>query len=245
MTVTAASTATSTASRPGLPPGPKGAPLLGLALQVLRDPLATLMRVAREYGDIVCIPVFRHYRILLNHPDYIEQVCIVQHAKFHKSTLTKDVTQRLLGQGLLISEGDFWRRQRRLAQPAFHRTRIAEYGTTMVECAGTHMRRWQDGEAQRHRRGDDGDDAGHRCADAFWHDAEREGGRSWQVAGISDAVFDAQGAFADQSAGELAHADEIAGRNARRNFWIRWCTGSSRSGKRRETQIRTTICWRC
>src|SRR6202521_1638024 len=148
MTVTVASTAASVASRPGLPPGPKGAPLLGLALNVLRDPLATLMRVARQYGDIVCIPVFRHYRILLNHPDYIEQVCIVQKAKFYKSTLTKDVTQRLLGQGLLISEGDFWRRQRRLAQPAFHRTRIAEYAATMVECANTHMRRWRDGEVR-------------------------------------------------------------------------------------------------
>src|SRR5580658_1317891 len=148
MTVTAASTAASAAKLPGLPPGPRGTPLLGLALHVLRDPLATLMRVAREYGDIVCIPVFRHYRILLNHPDYIEQLCIVQQAKFHKSTLTKDVTQRLLGQGLLISEGDFWRRQRRLAQPAFHRTRITEYGTTMVECANTHMRRWHDGEVR-------------------------------------------------------------------------------------------------
>src|SRR6202041_2179456 len=146
MTVTVASTAASVASRPGLPPGPKGAPLLGLALNVLRDPLATLMGVARQYGDIVCIPVFRHYRILLNHPDYIEQVCIVQQAKFYKSTLTKDVTQRLLGQGLLISEGDFWRRQRRLAQPAVHRTRIAEYGTTMGGCANMHMRRWYDGE---------------------------------------------------------------------------------------------------
>src|ERR1700691_2842510 len=148
MTVTVASTAASVASRPGLPPGPKGAPLLGLALNVLRDPLATLMRVARQYGDIVCIPVFRHYRILLNHPDYIEQVCIVQQAKFYKSTLTKDVTQRLLGQGLLISEGDFWRRQRRLAQPAFHRTRITEYGATMVECANMHMRKWRDGEVR-------------------------------------------------------------------------------------------------
>src|ERR1700678_568395 len=144
MTVTVASTAASVASRPGLPPGPKGAPLLGLALNVLRDPLATLMRVARQYGDIVCIPVFRHYRILLNHPDYIEQVCIVQHAKFHKSTLTKDVTERLLGQGLLISEGDFWRRQRRLAQPAFHRSRITEYGATMVECADRHSKTWRD-----------------------------------------------------------------------------------------------------
>ena len=128
-----------------LPPGPRGAPMLGLALQVLRDPLATLMRLA-QYGDIVCIRVFKQYRILLNLPEYVEQVTIVQHAKFHKSTLTKDVTERLLGQGLLISEGDFWRRQRRLAQPAFHRSRIAEYGATMVECADMHSKTWRDGE---------------------------------------------------------------------------------------------------
>ena len=128
-----------------LPPGPRGTPVLGLALQVLRDPLATLMRLAK-YGDIVCIRVFKQYRILLNLPEYVEQVTIVQQAKFHKSTLTKDVTERLLGQGLLISEGDFWRRQRRLAQPAFHRSRIAEYGATMVECADTHSKAWRDGE---------------------------------------------------------------------------------------------------
>jgi cytochrome P450 len=127
-----------------LPPGPKGAPVFGLAFQVLRDPLATLARLAREYGDIVCIRVFRQYRILLNLPEYIEQVTIVQQAKFHKSTLTKDVTERLLGQGLLISEGDFWRRQRRLAQPAFHRSRITEYGATMVECADRHSKTWRD-----------------------------------------------------------------------------------------------------
>src|ERR1700723_2761790 len=123
-----------------LPPGPRGTPMLGLALQVLRDPLATLTRLAK-YGDIVCIRVFKQYRILLNLPEYVEQVTIVQHAKFHKSTLTKDVTERLLGQGLLISEGDFWRRQRRLAQPAFHRSRI-------VECADKHSSAWRDGEVR-------------------------------------------------------------------------------------------------
>ncbi|MGA7626004.1 MAG: cytochrome P450 [Candidatus Acidiferrales bacterium] len=129
-----------------LPPGPKGLPLLGLALQVMRDPLETLRRLAREYGDIVCIPVLNHHRILLNHPDLIEQVCVVQQAKFHKSTLTKNVTERLLGQGLLISEGDFWRRQRRLAQPAFHRARVNEYAATMVERAEVRMREWRDGQ---------------------------------------------------------------------------------------------------
>src|SRR5271167_2326556 len=131
-----------------VPPGPKGLPVLGMALDLLRDPLTLMRSVAKEYGDVVRIPVVLQSRILVNHPDYVQQVLLFQQAKFHKSTLTKETTGRLLGQGLLISEGDFWRRQRRLAQPAFHRTRIAEYGSTMVECANMHMRRWHDGEVR-------------------------------------------------------------------------------------------------
>src|SRR5271168_1162332 len=129
-----------------VPPGPRGLPLLGMALQVLRDPLGTLQRIAREYGDIVRIPIVSDSRIFLNHPDYIEQVTVVQQSKFHKSTLTKDVVGRLLGEGLLVSEGDFWRRQRRLAQPAFQRSRINEYAATMIESAEAHARTWGDSE---------------------------------------------------------------------------------------------------
>ena len=119
---------------------------MGMALQVLHDPLGTLQRLAREYGDIVRIPIVSDSRILLNHPAYIEQVTIIQQNKFHKSKLTKDVTGRLLGEGLLISEGDFWRRQRRLAQPAFQRNRINEYAATMVESAEAHTLSWRDSE---------------------------------------------------------------------------------------------------
>ena len=129
-----------------VPPGPTGLPLLGMALQVMRDPLGTLLRIAREYGDIVTIPVVSTTRTMLNLPEYIEQVTVVQQSKFHKSTLTKDVVGRLLGEGLLVSEGDFWRRQRRLAQPAFQRSRINEYAATMIESAEAHARTWSDGQ---------------------------------------------------------------------------------------------------
>jgi cytochrome P450 len=129
-----------------VPPGPRGLPLLGMALQVLHDPLGTLQRISREYGDIVRIPIVSDSRIFLNHPNYIEQVTVIQQSKFHKSKLTKDVTERLLGEGLLISEGDFWRRQRRLAQPAFQRNRINEYAATMVESAEAHSQKWLDSE---------------------------------------------------------------------------------------------------
>ena len=129
-----------------VPPGPKGWPLVGVSLDILRDPLALMRRMAREYGDIVRLPVALGDRILLNHPDWIEQVLVVQQGKFYKSDLTKRVTGRLLGQGLLISEGEFWRRQRRLAQPAFHRSRINEYAATMAEVAEAHIREWREGE---------------------------------------------------------------------------------------------------
>ena len=130
------------------PPGPKGLPILGLALAVRSDPLGTLQRLAREYGDVVSMPVMRMSRVLVNRPDYIQQLLILDHAKLHKSTLTKLVVGPLLGQGLLISEGDFWRRQRRLAQPAFHRSRTNEYSPVMVECALERMRNWRGGETR-------------------------------------------------------------------------------------------------
>jgi cytochrome P450 len=130
------------------PPGPKGLPILGLALDVRNDALGTLQQLARKYGDIVSMPVLRMNRILLNRPDYIQQLLILDHAKLHKSMLTKLVIGPLLGQGLLISEGDFWRRQRRLAQPAFHRSRTNEYSPVMVDCALERMQHWQAGETR-------------------------------------------------------------------------------------------------
>lgn len=129
-----------------IPPGPKGLPILGAALDLRDSPLDSMRRMAREYGDIVRFTVMNRERILLNHPDLIYQVLVIQHSKFHKSELTRRITARMLGQGLLISEGDFWRRQRRLVQPAFHRGRVNDYASTMRELAEAHIRDWRDGD---------------------------------------------------------------------------------------------------
>lgn len=130
------------------PPGPRGLPIFGMALEVRKDPLGMLLRMARTYGDIVSIPVMGQTRILVSRPDYVEQVMLFQHAKFHKSELTRKAVGPLLGQGLLTSEGDFWRRQRRLAQPAFHRSRTNAYSPTMLECTRSQAARWRDGETR-------------------------------------------------------------------------------------------------
>ncbi|HKV05252.1 MAG TPA: cytochrome P450 [Candidatus Acidoferrales bacterium] len=129
-----------------VPPGPKGLPLVGVAFDLRKDPLAGMRRMTREFGDIVRFHVMMQERILLNRPDWINQVLVIQHAKFHKSELTRRITARMLGQGLLTSEGEFWRRQRRLAQPAFHRGRINEYAATMLEITEAHIREWRGGE---------------------------------------------------------------------------------------------------
>ncbi|MDE3110308.1 MAG: cytochrome P450 [Acidobacteriota bacterium] len=129
-----------------IPPGPKGLPIAGSAFDLRDDPLNSMRRMALDYGDVVRFEVMKRERILLNHPELIYQVLVLQHAKFHKSELTRRITGRMLGQGLLISEGDFWRRQRRLVQPAFHRARLNGYAATMLELTEAHIRDWRDGD---------------------------------------------------------------------------------------------------
>jgi len=82
---------------------------------------------------------------LINHPDYIKEVLVTNNQNFIKG-LALQRAKRLLGEGLLTSEGEFHRRQRRLAQPAFHRQRIASYSTVMTNYAAAASARWHDGE---------------------------------------------------------------------------------------------------
>lgn len=111
-----------------------------------RDLLQMLTALANEYGDVVLLKLPVGHRILLNHPSDIERVLVLEQNKFQKSTFTRRATERLLGNGLLTSEGQLWRRQRRLAQPAFQRARVAEYAQTMVDLTLAHISSWRDGE---------------------------------------------------------------------------------------------------
>ena len=97
-----------------------------------RDPLAFLTRLSREYGDVVRFrlgPVELH---LLNRPDFIRDLLVTDAATFHKGR-GLERAKRLLGEGLLTSEDPVHLRQRRMIQPAFHRSRINEYAKAMIE----------------------------------------------------------------------------------------------------------------
>src|SRR4029078_7011621 len=76
---------------------------------------------------------------------YIRDVLVTNNRNFIKSRGLQ-MAKRFLGEGLLTSEGDFHRRQRRLAQPAFHKQRINSYSGVMAEYAARTRDRWQDGE---------------------------------------------------------------------------------------------------
>src|ERR1700686_4641519 len=109
------------------------------------DPLKYFTGIIREYGDVVGLRIFNFRILLINHPDHIEDVLVNHPRKFIKGRVLQ-ANKRVFGRGLLTSEGDFWLRQRRLAQPAFHRARIAGYASTMVEYTERLLHEWQDGE---------------------------------------------------------------------------------------------------
>ena len=89
-----------------------------------RDPLAFFTKIARDYGDVSQLRLLNFRTLFINHPDDIEDVLVNKARKFEKGRVMK-ANMRLFGEGLLTSEGDFWLRQRRLTQPAFHRARVA------------------------------------------------------------------------------------------------------------------------
>jgi cytochrome P450 len=110
-----------------------------------RDPLTLLSGLAREYGDVARFRAGPQSVYLLSHPDHVRDLLVTNNALFRKGRALQRA-KRLLGEGLLTSEGEFHRRQRRLAQPAFHRQKVNDYGRVMVEYAEAASARWRDGE---------------------------------------------------------------------------------------------------
>jgi cytochrome P450 len=128
-----------------LPRGPKGRPLVGVLPQMRRRPLQFMTECARTYGDALQVKIAHLQACLFSHPDLVEEVLVTQNRKFIKPQLLKQASE-VLGNGLLTSDGDFWLRQRRLAQPAFHRDRIANYAHLMADFSDQMTDRWRDGQ---------------------------------------------------------------------------------------------------
>jgi cytochrome P450 len=111
------------------------------------DRLGFFTSTARDFGDVVPLRFGPFRYLLVSHPELIERVLVTDNKSFRKSREVR-MPRLTLGNGLLTSEGDFWLRQRRLAQPAFHRAQVAGYAATMVEAAERAAATWSDGETR-------------------------------------------------------------------------------------------------
>ena len=117
-------------SKPNQPPSPKAGIFGGHFLKFRRRPTEFLQEAA-ELGDVTRFKLGGQFAFFLNHPDLIRDLLVVNAHKFIKGRALQR-SKRLLGEGLLTSEGEAHLRQRRMIQPAFHRQRIAEYAKAMV-----------------------------------------------------------------------------------------------------------------
>lgn len=109
----------------------RGLPLLGNTLAFLRNPLTTLHTLQRQNNRMVHLRIGGRHQYLVFSPEDSKHVLQENHRNYGRSPAF-EVLKIFLGDGLLTSDGDFWRRQRRLVQPAFHRQKLAALAQTMI-----------------------------------------------------------------------------------------------------------------
>ena len=105
------------------------------------DPIDYLLASFRTFGDVVCIRAVPFRSLFLAHPEHIKHV-LQDNARNYVKGIVIAKMKVVIGEGLFTSEGDFWRRQRRLSQPAFHRDRLAGFATAMTETTAAMLDRW-------------------------------------------------------------------------------------------------------
>lgn len=130
------------------PTGPKGHLLMGVLPRVRRDTLGFLAEVPRLYGPVARYRLGPLQSYLVTHPDGVKRVLQDHVANYTKDHVSYSMVRWIAGNGLVTSQGDFWLRQRRLAQPAFHRQRIGAMAGLMTQATNELLERWTNVSAQ-------------------------------------------------------------------------------------------------
>lgn len=130
------------------PPGPAGHILFGTLREFQASPLGYMHELAQSYGGAVRFPFIpKLYGYLFTDPDANQHILQTNNRNYTKMPHpTMQLIQPVVGNGLLTNDGDSWLRQRRLAQPAFHRRYIANLGTVMTEATERMLTRWETSE---------------------------------------------------------------------------------------------------
>lgn len=123
-----------------VPSGPRGYPVVGLIPDLARDILGTYRR-ASAYGEMVALPMGPTTGYLVTHPDHMKHVLQDNYRNYTKGQ-QMDVIRPLLGNGLFLSEGEFWFQQRRLMQPAFYRPALSGLTDIMTDATNIVINRW-------------------------------------------------------------------------------------------------------
>jgi cytochrome P450 len=118
------------------------------SLNFIRDPLGFVAGRFDRYGDIYYAPSDDGGLYVVKHPDHLREILITRAASFHKTHSAFELLSRFLGDGLLTTDGDAWKRQRRMVNPAFAQARLAGYAEVMCEEASRAVGRWRDGDAR-------------------------------------------------------------------------------------------------
>ena len=113
------------------------------SLGLLKIPFSVLMKAARDFGDVVRLPGGAGVPYFVNHPDFIKHVLQENNRNYCKQNRFNNLLKPFIGEGLLTSDGEAWRRRRRLAQPAFHRHRLALLVQLMTDTIEEIVARWQ------------------------------------------------------------------------------------------------------
>lgn len=130
-------------SNPRSTPGPRGRHLLAALRLLQQDPLAFLLEMTQVYGDIIHLPLRVMDVYILNAPQAIQHILQDNHRNYNKDTFQYNLLAGITGRGLLTADGEAWLRQRRLVQPAFHRSRIAALDGLVTEAAARMLARWE------------------------------------------------------------------------------------------------------
>ncbi len=130
-------------NKASLPPGPKGLPIVGNIFQLRRDPLSFMREIQQTHGRMATVQFGKQQVVMFLRPEHVRYVLVEKPRNFVKYDLGN--LRFLLGDGLLTSDGDFHRQQRRLVQPAFHKHRVEGYADTMVHLTEEMLEQWQPG----------------------------------------------------------------------------------------------------
>jgi cytochrome P450 len=124
------------------PPGPAGWPIVGNLRPLMTDLVGFLEASMYTYGEIFHVPAGPHHFYLVADPDHARHVLVANAGNYTKGRMFAKL-KPIIGEGLFTSEGELWRRQRRLMQPQFHRDVVRLLATSMIETIGESIERWR------------------------------------------------------------------------------------------------------